>query len=571
MSPISSILRTRSDPAATPLVLDLTEDAVVLCRRRTEGSYEELRRAPLDHPNFQSRIDELRVEALVRNPNKSPITILLPESQILRRDYLLTSRTPIARREEAIRRLVAETHYEAGELCVDCSTPEDGAPTVVLAALHQTVREATSYCEKWGFVPGRVSTRHHAADFKGSAPVFALPKNSITRLGARSVQMAAAAIAALAFGYGALQVYEATTPILKALTITPLPAQQPLEFYLADAAPLAKRTSTPAVRTTSLQWIALTSAKRNDFNRVPALSDRIPNPAKSVMSPDSPFAPRVQEVFSIGPALGATHHSRPGRPANPVSGTASAGVSQVVTAIDRIRLGSRALSRAAGPGPTVAKTVSTDPPQSTEDVKVAALGPGEVTRVLSRRVRLRRERVVPQSAPQEKDDVEVAAVDPDAHRLPLPRPSEAKAPTSSSPVRDEESADVKAPPEKSSDPEEVHAAAASPLPRSRPKSLEERIVAIKPSVASKAVAAPKLPTTVKAAASERGLDLDETSLIGVMDARNGRRALVRLPGGEYLKVTNGDLLNGWRVSSISREAMKLTRQGRQRTLQLIVQ
>jgi hypothetical protein len=77
------------------------------------------------------------------------------------------------------------------------------------------------------------------------------------------------------------------------------------------------------------------------------------------------------------------------------------------------------------------------------------------------------------------------------------------------------------------------------------------------------------PPEVRAAAAQRGLSLESTSLIGVIDARDGRRALLRTPSGGYLKVTRGDEVAGWRVNAIGQDAMRLTRGGESRTLLLV--
>ncbi|MEM9059168.1 MAG: hypothetical protein AAGD13_01795 [Pseudomonadota bacterium] len=575
MTPLSAIYGGRDDTAQRPFVLDLTEDAVILCERTDEGELVEIQRAQLAGPEFKAQIDELRVEMLVRDPKKPPIQILLPKNQILRRDYVLASRTPSAMRAEATRRLLAETSYRADELSIDVSRPTLGEPTVVLAALQQTVSEAITYCEKWGFVPGPVSTRHHAAGFGANGPVFALSKNPVARFGIRSAQLAAASLAALVIGVGALQLYEATSPLLKALTIKPVPAQQPLSFALADQVPETERASRPVVRITSLQWIALTSAKLNDFNRVKSLSDRVPQPLESSRSPSAPFGPETRERLNVGPALSATYHERPGRPAVSKSEIASLDIRAVVNAIDRIRVGSRAQSRSA----QNTSLSSRQTPRSDGPLRLAALSPSLAERAIGRTPK----NSVPAGRSQEDDRLTngdaAGAADPETLQVPLPRPGSADEPapeTTASTFTNGQGRES-AQPGISEDPtstdrdasEEAFAAVNSPIPIIRPAGVATTPVVSRSRQKSKSIAAPKLPTSVRAAAGERGLDLNETSLIGVMDARNGRRALVRLPDGEYLKVTNGDLLNGWRVSSISREAMKLTRQGRQRTLVLI--
>ena len=121
-------------------------------------------------------------------------------------------------------------------------------------------------------------------------------------------------------------------------------------------------------------------------------------------------------------------------------------------------------------------------------------------------------------------------------------------------------------PEADAETPSVYAALAAPEPSRRPKIFERAITQPKP-VAS--VAAVAIPRSVQSAARQRGLALDQTSLIGILDARDGRQALVRTPDGSFRKVARGDVIDGWRVSSISREALRLTRQGQNRTLLLV--
>ena len=92
------------------------------------------------------------------------------------------------------------------------------------------------------------------------------------------------------------------------------------------------------------------------------------------------------------------------------------------------------------------------------------------------------------------------------------------------------------------------AALVSPAPSKRPKVFERQIS--RQVATPTTVAAVTIPRTVRSAAKEVGLELDQTALIGVIDARSGRQALVRMPTGDYRKVGRGDVLDGWRVSSI---------------------
>ena len=65
------------------------------------------------------------------------------------------------------------------------------------------------------------------------------------------------------------------------------------------------------------------------------------------------------------------------------------------------------------------------------------------------------------------------------------------------------------------------------------------------------------------------MSLDQTALIGILNLDTGRKALLRLPGGRYRSVIVGDVLDGWRVSIIGTDAMRVTRDGEDRTLLLV--
>jgi hypothetical protein len=74
---------------------------------------------------------------------------------------------------------------------------------------------------------------------------------------------------------------------------------------------------------------------------------------------------------------------------------------------------------------------------------------------------------------------------------------------------------------------------------------------------------------VRAAATEQGLTLDQTALIGVLNLDGGRKALLRLSDGRYKSVVVGDLVDGWSVSSIGVDAMKVSKSGQDKTLRLV--
>jgi type IV pilus biogenesis protein PilP len=76
-------------------------------------------------------------------------------------------------------------------------------------------------------------------------------------------------------------------------------------------------------------------------------------------------------------------------------------------------------------------------------------------------------------------------------------------------------------------------------------------------------------TTVAAAATiDNAINLGRINLIGVYGRLDDRRALVRLPGGRYVRVAVGDRLDGGQVSSIGDGFITYARGGRNVRLDL---
>lgn len=80
---------------------------------------------------------------------------------------------------------------------------------------------------------------------------------------------------------------------------------------------------------------------------------------------------------------------------------------------------------------------------------------------------------------------------------------------------------------------------------------------------------PVKPDGASRAAVLRGVPLDRAALIGVMTLSSGRAALLRMPGGDVQRLAVGDMVEGWRVSAIGNDAIRLSREGEDRTFMLI--
>jgi hypothetical protein len=145
-----------------------------------------------------------------------------------------------------------------------------------------------------------------------------------------------------------------------------------------------------------------------------------------------------------------------------------------------------------------------------------------------------------------------------------PAPSQLSAPATAPQAPLPGTAD--APPSDPNAPTEL-AALSSPKPPIRPA---RPLVPVKlPSASILPVLGGTSSAKVRAAATEQGLTLDQTALIGVLNLDGGRKALLRLPDGRYKSVVVGDLVDGWSVSSIGVDAMKVSKSGQDKTLRLV--
>ena len=600
---------------AGPLVLDLSETAVVLWYRKPDGTLEEVGQAPLESDDFAGQIDALRVEALVRDAARRPVTLWLPQSQILERSYVLGSQRHGAAHAEAARLLQAETEYSSTELSIDLIPAKAGSPTIVLAALCQTIREAREYASRWGFNPGPVSTRYYSEPFGERAPVFELPKTRAHVAGRRFVHAGVAAVIALSAGYAGLHLYDASQPLLRALTIAEVPGQSARPLVNKDKSPELHRASVAVSRSVWVQTLQIRSVEIADLDALSSARDTGYAVAFLADAPTELDVPAEETALRIGPESLVPGRSRPGRLGAPARATERFRVASLRHAVDRIRLNSRVLAKVPDQnGPRfkhvaealIAVAAAPEANAAQQNVPLAAVAPS-----ISVAVQSEVEPTVESTAAAEvlapKSEAEVdatgreeeqvfAAIDPAIVTPPKPRPlrEEPSEPAEASDAGETEAqtapaapveAETVAPPDEAReaeveatapiaevkpepDPEERLAALTSPNPVKRPQRLEAAEPKLskrkKPVIASK-----PSPSSIRSAANERGLVLDETSLIGVIDANSGRRALVRLPDGDFRKVSRGDVLEGWRVSSITREAMRLTRQGQNRTLLLV--
>ena len=117
-------------------------------------------------------------------------------------------------------------------------------------------------------------------------------------------------------------------------------------------------------------------------------------------------------------------------------------------------------------------------------------------------------------------------------------------------------------------------------PLHRPAGFADRVQAMADAIAEQARVTPtftdaprevNVPTSANVANTatiENGINLRETSLIGVFGTPGNYRALLRQRGGKYKMLEVGDKIDGWTIVAIAESEVRLKKGGRTKTLKL---
>lgn len=547
-------------PDLEELALDLTSEAVRLLAHGADGVWTELGAVPLAADDFRSGIDALRRKAEACGAGLC-VTLWLPPDQVLVRRYVLKRGS--RDRDEALRRLADDTGHRAGELVIALSPAGDGELVTVLGAFRQTVAEALGYARRWGFRPGRVSTRVEAERFGAAGPAFALPEPVARRAVLRARPALAAAAALLVIGLGSWAAYDlqpvaepphavvASAPEVAGAAVEPeadVGSQAASRIAGTDTRPVEASRSTsptppeetvlravdPSGAEASGDDAALPPDRSLDLHDVPDLPD----------ARDLPDAP-AQLARAADAAPHASERRRSGDRPQPRGPEARVDLDPLQAGIERIRAGEPAGTQ----GPTGHGTAGEAVAAASDAAPVSV--PGRPTPRPARSDPASSDRESPHTAAADGPGLAVAATD---EELAWDESVEAEGsdvpPLPAAEMSDSRMAALIAPP--------PPARPELPTPTARAVTLPA------PGAATGAAAAPG-----RSAAGQRGLALDSTSLIGVIDVNSGREALLRMPSGDFLKVMRGDEVAGWRVNAIGQDAMRLTRGGESRTLLLV--
>ena len=608
-------IKPRIDPDAVELALDLTAEAITLYERPPHGAWKKFASAQLDDSEFPIVIGLLRTEAESYTGGHRPVRLWLPGEQVLKQRARIDGKTPAARRQATFDYIDRETVYRPDDVAVAIGPPDRDGETTLLITFAETWREARGYAARWGFIPGEVSTRHNAGDFGSEGPAFQLhstPPQPATPANRNRLAIAALAVTVIAAGSAAwtLRPWEmqsgppemapgGAVEVAQAPPIAQPPVPKPVK---AGPAP----TPEPETRAGAVPSESPVPPKH--FSRTAVLSPPGDTDHPSAVSPSSaafeiPTFPNALTIpAALGPAplplpdpepaplerdsiakeidaawSGPAPETQPGDLSSPLAAKEIDRVMEPQPRIQKVTLLSNGKTPPRQPptAPKIEPRVEPPPAEPIATPKEATVASASAVAPLNV--------PVPVPAPHRARvgtvarGVDIVEPNPTPKVIPRPRPArlaipETKTETGPKPAAPPVTATgipaeipPLAPPEAQPlDPPTKFASLISPLPRKRPA--PPRTL---PTAATLPAITGSTQRTIRATATESGLPLDQTVLIGILNLDTGRKALLRLPGGRYRSVIVGDVLDGWRVSIIGTDAMRVTRGGKDQTLLLI--
>jgi hypothetical protein len=597
----------RTDPESVELALDLMSEAVTVYERNWRGGWKKFASAMLDDPEFSIMIGLLRAEAESHAGSARPVRLWLPGEQVLVLRTRLKGKTPVARLQAAFDYIARETTYRPGDVALAISLPDPKGETTVLITYAETWREARAYAARWGFTPGDVSTRHNAADFGSEGPVFLLDSpmpipmpiaTAATPEKHNSLAFAAIAVIALAAGFAVweLQPWDSPSKSPRAVPGTTVeiaetpsldqppktaaadPIQTPGPEISADLAPPEYSTQILAPSPPDTTDLSPTMVSALMMFEIPAApgspTDPVPEGAAPVALPDPEPAPLERDIVAAW--MGPVPEIQPEDISSPLAAKEISKVTEPLVQIEKVALLSNGK---IPPQQRLADPVVVPPPaEPAPEAEDAAPVESPLAPLIVPIPPPRLARADP------ADEVIEPTVDnPLALILPRPRPTDLGKPAPKTVAAVPAAISVEtaliAPAEapnlvpttpneaQKTDPPTKYASLTSPMPRTRPAH------SVIPRELPSIVALPTIKGTTKpsirAAATQQGLPLDNTALIGILNLDDGRKALLRFANGRYRSVAVGDELDGWRVSIIGTDAIRVTRAGADRTLLLV--
>lgn len=233
-------VRARDDGRG--LALDLTVSEVVLCEGRAGAGWRRFAGVAVDDPEFHEVIALLRAEAESEFGAGRPVLIWLPAEQVLRLSVRLDGDDAGARLAAAFRHASRATGHAADELALALGPDGPEGEATLLVTHAATWHEARDYAAQWGFVPGPVSTRHHAEEFGPEGPDFQIAA-AAQAAGEEAARDGSRRLAWLAVGLAAVFASALAGP-----AVASAPAAAPVPQARGIPAAAAPASSGPAVR-----------------------------------------------------------------------------------------------------------------------------------------------------------------------------------------------------------------------------------------------------------------------------------------------------------------------------------
>lgn len=265
--------RSRAIHDERELALDLTAAEVVLYEGNAREGWRRFAGVALEDPEFLEVIDLLRSEA-ESEIGAAPVRIWLPAEQVLSLSARLDAKDERGRLRAAFSHASRATGHAAQDIAVALAPPDMSGATSLLVTYAATWHEARDYVARWGFVPGPVSTRHHAKAFGAAGPVFLLAPalGDPETAGRRRAAWISMAFAALVWPL-APQPAQASQA----------PAAAPLPPMRGAAAPPASANATPASADATGRLAAITPPPRPEgFGPSPGRAATAGEPGETV-------------------------------------------------------------------------------------------------------------------------------------------------------------------------------------------------------------------------------------------------------------------------------------------------
>ena len=573
------------------LAVEFRADEVALFSLSEDGEWRERTSVRVDAPDLNDRAADMRrIAAKLRGAARPQADIWLPAEQIANLEIEQGEKPKHA----ALAKLTEDGTLTAQELIVD-TTPYEGG-YAVSAAEKIVVKEARDYIARWGFAPQRVTTRHGHIAFS-AGPTFAREERRVAASAPALVVIAALSLIAVGLGWAMLGEGDAPveTAVVESATAEVEPPSEEAEVALA-----------PELETEAPELQAATPPEET------ALPDTTDDAAQALI--DAP-EPKVAPAPALAPALGAE----------------GAALSEVVLsdpldAGPTIRFSDITASVAADPGtkpiaPGAAEPIALrvlTPAELGEAFALAPYAPDiaetEPAAVLANFDATAESPAVsvapgilgddltppeadPEAVAEEVVETEEPAPSADdatseASALPNPAPTPERRALSvtsdpRAPTREEATEDPYAPgpgsviasPEPRARPDGLDmtpsslAVARAPTPGARPKSIKPRPQAVASgqarTVSRPQRSGPAGPGVANAATLAGAIELTQMNLLGVFGQQGSRRALLRLPNGDVMRVSRGTVVEGWVVSRIDKTSMRITRGGEAQTLNVV--